>query len=88
VQLILWVLCGAAAGWLTGKLLLSEGRDQIMDLVMGLAGGIGGGFIFSATRFQPQGKVVYTALSAVLGAIVLTLFSRFVTGKLEYGATD
>lgn len=88
MQLILWVLCGAAAGWFTGRVLLSEGRDQIMDLVMGLAGGIGGGFIFSAARFQPQGKMVYATLCAVFGAIILTLFSRFVTGKLEYGATD
>lgn len=88
MQLIVWVLCGAAAGWLTGKIMLSEGRDHVMDLVMGLAGGVGGGFIFSATRFQPQGKMIYTAMAAVLGAVILTISSRFVTGKLEYGATD
>jgi uncharacterized membrane protein YeaQ/YmgE (transglycosylase-associated protein family) len=88
VQLILWVLCGAAAGWLTGKLMLSEGRDHVMDLMMGLAGGVGGGFIFSATRFQPQGKMIYTAVAAVLGAIIVTTASRFFTGRREYGATD
>ena len=88
MQLILWMLCGAAAGWIAGKTMLSEGRDQVMDLVMGLAGGLGGGFIFSATRFQPQGKMIYTALAAMIGAVILTSLSRIVTGKLEYGATD
>lgn len=86
--LLYWIVGGAAAGWLTGKVMASEGRDYVMDIVMGIAGAIGGGFLFSTTHFLVQGKMIYTSLAAIVGAVVLTMLARYTGGRLEYGATD
>jgi uncharacterized membrane protein YeaQ/YmgE (transglycosylase-associated protein family) len=86
--LLLWIVDGVAAGYLTGKFMSSEGRDWVMDIVMGLAGGVGGGFLLSGTHLLVQGKMIYTNLAAMSGAVVLTALSRYVGGRREYGATD
>jgi uncharacterized membrane protein YeaQ/YmgE (transglycosylase-associated protein family) len=86
--LLFWIADGLVAGWLTGKIMSSEGRDWIMDIVMGLAGAVGGGFLFSATHILVQGKMIYTNLAAITGAVVLTAVSRWISGRREYGSTD
>jgi len=86
--LLLWIVVGVASSCLTGKLMSSEGRDWVMDVIMGLAGGIGGGFLLSATSTLVQGKMIYTSLAAILGAVILTVFSRYISGRREYGSTD
>lgn len=88
LSLLYWVIGGAAAGWLMGKFMASEGRDYVTDLVMGAAGAIGGGFLFSTMRLLVQGKMVYTMLAAITGAVVLTMLARYMGGRREYGATD
>jgi uncharacterized membrane protein YeaQ/YmgE (transglycosylase-associated protein family) len=86
--LLLWIVAGVVAGYLTGKFMSSEGRDRVMDIVMGLAGGVGGGFLLSAMHTIVQGKMIYTSLAAILGAVILTALSRYVGGRREYGSTD
>ncbi len=86
--LLYWVVGGAAAGWLMGKIMSSEGRDYVMDIVMGVAGAIGGGFLFSTMHLLVQDKMVYTGLAAIMGAVVLTMLARYMGGRREFGATD
>jgi uncharacterized membrane protein YeaQ/YmgE (transglycosylase-associated protein family) len=88
LSLLYWIIGGAAAGWLMGKIMSSEGRDYVMDIVMGVAGAIGGGFLFSTMHFLAQSKMVYTALAAILGAVVLSTLARYMGGRREFGATD
>ncbi|HVB87193.1 MAG TPA: GlsB/YeaQ/YmgE family stress response membrane protein [Candidatus Dormibacteraeota bacterium] len=88
LSLLYWVVGGAAAGWLMGKLMSGEGRDHVMDLVMGVAGAIGGSFLFSTMRLLVEGKMVYTMLAAIMGAVVLTMLARYMGERREYGATD
>jgi uncharacterized membrane protein YeaQ/YmgE (transglycosylase-associated protein family) len=87
---VLWVIDGLAAGWLTGKMMAGEGRDLVMDVVMGAAGGIAGGFILSTFSSLVQGKMIFTNLAAMVCGVALTALSCWVTGRreYEYGATD
>jgi len=87
MQLFSWVLDGLAAGWLTGKLMASEGRDQVLDAVMGVAGGVGVGFLFSAAHLV-QGKMIYANVAAVLGAAMMVVLSRILRRRREYGSTN
>jgi uncharacterized membrane protein YeaQ/YmgE (transglycosylase-associated protein family) len=87
MMLLFWIVGGAFVGWLTGKFISSEGRDQVMDVVMGIAGAVGVGFLFSATHILVQGKMIYTILPAIVGAAILTVLARYVGGRLEYGST-
>jgi uncharacterized membrane protein YeaQ/YmgE (transglycosylase-associated protein family) len=83
-----WIMGGAVVGWLTGTVMASEGRDYVMDIVMGIAGAVGGAFLFSAARILVQGNMIYTSLAAIVGAVILTGLTRYLGGRREYGATD
>lgn len=87
-MLLLWVVEGFAGGWLAGKFMASEGRDQVMDIVMGIAGAIAAGFLFNASHILVQGKMIYTSLVAAAGAVMITVISQYVGGRREYGSTD
>ena len=47
MQLLFWIMDGLVASWLTGKAMSDEGRDLLMDTIMGVTGAVGGGFIVS-----------------------------------------
>lgn len=88
MPLLLWMMEGLVAGWLTGKIMEGEGRDRVMNLVMGVAGAVAGGFLVNVAPFLVQGRMIFTNLAAVLGAVILTVFFRYVGGSREYGSTD
>ncbi|HEY1650114.1 MAG TPA: GlsB/YeaQ/YmgE family stress response membrane protein [Terracidiphilus sp.] len=52
-----------------------------MDIVVGIVGAIVGGFIMRALGFAGQGGLIYTILVAVVGAVILTLLLRLITGN-------
>jgi uncharacterized membrane protein YeaQ/YmgE (transglycosylase-associated protein family) len=85
---LLWILEGLAVGWVTGKIMRGEGRDLVMDTIMGGAGGAAGGFILGAVGQRFHDNLIYTSLAAILGAPILTVLSRFFSGRREYGSTD
>lgn len=88
MMLLFWIVGGAFVGWLTGMFMSSEGRDRVMDIVMGVAGGIGGGFLFGAAHILVQGKMIYTMLPAIVGAAILTMFTGYLGARRECGSTD
>ena len=88
MQLLFWIVGGLAAGWLTGKIMSGEGRDLVMDTIMGVTGAVAGGFIVSVAGLPVQGRMIYTSLAAVAGAVILTVLTRLAGGRREYASTD
>ena len=84
MQLLFWIMDGLVASWLTGKAMSDEGRQLLMDTIMGVTGAVGGGFIVSVAGLPVQGRMIYTNLAAILGAVVLTALSRVATGRRGY----
>jgi uncharacterized membrane protein YeaQ/YmgE (transglycosylase-associated protein family) len=82
------VVAGAGAGWVSGKIMSGEGRDLAMDVVVGLAGGLAGGFIAGATGQRFHGNLFYTGLASIVGSAALTILSRVFGGRPEYGSTN
>ena len=86
---LLWLIDGLVAGWLTGNMMAGERRDLVMmDVVMGMAGGVAGGFFAMILGSLVQGTMIFTDLAAMLGAVALTALSRLVAGRRGYGLTD
>jgi uncharacterized membrane protein YeaQ/YmgE (transglycosylase-associated protein family) len=81
--LIAWIIIGIVAGWLTGKLMKGSGFGFFMDMVVGLIGALIGGFISSHLGFGGVGQhgMIMSILIAVLGAVLLTILLRLVTGN-------
>ena len=58
MSLLFWVVEGLFAGWLIGKIIASEGRDRVMNIVMGVAGAVAGGLIINVAPILVHGKMI------------------------------
>lgn len=79
MRILWWIIVGLIAGWATGKIMKGGGYGTLMDIVIGIAGAIVGGWIMSLLGFQSAGGLIYTILVAIGGAIVLTALVRMFT---------
>jgi len=76
MQFLLWVISGVVAGWLTGQVMRGGGYGLMGDLVMGLLGGLVGGWLFRLLGVAPAGHVGEIVV-AFIGGVVLVAVVRF-----------
>jgi|HubBroStandDraft_4_1064222.scaffolds.fasta_scaffold1402851_1 uncharacterized membrane protein YeaQ/YmgE (transglycosylase-associated protein family) len=84
MYVFLWVVVGALAGWLTGRVLNGNQYGPWVDIVMGVVGATGGGFLIQYGGFPGRFEIVSTVLSVILGAVGLTVVTTFVNGRKRY----
>jgi uncharacterized membrane protein YeaQ/YmgE (transglycosylase-associated protein family) len=73
---LLWILAGLIAGWLTGKIMKGEGYGFFVDILLGIAGAMVGGFIARHIGLDLHGGFIYSTLIALGGAILLVAILR------------
>jgi uncharacterized membrane protein YeaQ/YmgE (transglycosylase-associated protein family) len=74
---LLWVIIvGLIAGWAAGKIMQGSGYGPLMDIVLGVCGGVVGGWILHLFGLYSSGGFVASVLVAILGAVVLVAFVR------------
>jgi uncharacterized membrane protein YeaQ/YmgE (transglycosylase-associated protein family) len=77
--LLTWVVVGAIAGWLAGKVMKGSGFGLIGDIVIGVIGALVGGWLAS-TLFHVPGAIsgfnLTTIIVAFLGAMVVLFVVR------------
>ena len=80
--IIAWIVIGIIAGFITGKLMQGSGYGMFMDMVIGLVGAVVGGFLATHLGLAGPGQsgMLMTILIAVVGAVILTVLLRLVTG--------
>lgn len=45
MHILWWIIVGVIAGWATGKIMKGSGYGFFMDLLVGIAGALIGGFV-------------------------------------------
>jgi uncharacterized membrane protein YeaQ/YmgE (transglycosylase-associated protein family) len=80
MAILWWIIVGLVAGWATGKIMKGGGYGFIVDVLLGIAGALVGGFVARHLGFG-GGGMLYTILIAIGGAIILVFLFRLVTGK-------
>jgi uncharacterized membrane protein YeaQ/YmgE (transglycosylase-associated protein family) len=83
MDFITWVVVGLIAGFLAGKVMRSGGYGLIGDIVVGVLGGLLGGWIgttFLHINAGVTGINVASILVALCGAILLLVVLRLVGG--------
>lgn len=82
MHVLWWVVVGLIAGWATGKIMRGPGDGILMDIVIGSAGALTGGFIMGSVGAMPAGAgPLYSIPVAIGGAVILTAGVRFFTGR-------
>lgn len=78
-SLIIFLLIGAAAGWLAGQLMRGGGFGLLGNIVVGILGAVIGGHLFRLVGVSAGGGLIGSLVTAVIGAAVLL----FVVGLIK-----
>jgi len=68
---ISYIIIGAIAGWIAGKIVKGGGSGILMNIVIGVVGALVGGFLLSFVLNTAGGGWWFTLFTAVLGSVVL-----------------
>jgi uncharacterized membrane protein YeaQ/YmgE (transglycosylase-associated protein family) len=69
MSLLAWIVLGLMVGFLASKIVKRRGSGIVLDLILGVVGGLAGGYLFS--RFSPiptHDLNIYGVLAAIAGA--------------------
>ena len=86
--LLSWIIVGGIAGWLGGLVMRGGGFGLLGDILVGIAGGLIGGWLAGALFNVPDavnGINLTSILVAFLGAIVLIFVIRLLRGGRRSG---
>ncbi|OIO68716.1 MAG: transglycosylase [Zetaproteobacteria bacterium CG1_02_53_45] len=78
MNILIFLLIGAVAGWIAGNLMKGGGYGLIGNMVIGVVGVFIGKFVFGFLGFSFAG-LLGTLLAAVLGAVILI----FIVGLIK-----
>jgi uncharacterized membrane protein YeaQ/YmgE (transglycosylase-associated protein family) len=76
--IIAWLVIGAIAGWLAGKIVDGGGFGLIVDIVVGIVGAVIGGYLAGALGIEVGGGFVSSIVVAVIGAVILLVVLRLI----------
>jgi uncharacterized membrane protein YeaQ/YmgE (transglycosylase-associated protein family) len=81
-SIIGWIVLGLIAGFIASKIVNKTGEGVLLDIDLGIAGALVGGFLFA--QFGAEGVTgfnLYSMFVAVIGAIVVLLVYHAVVGR-------
>ncbi len=77
--ILIWVIVGLIAGWLTGLVMKGGGYGILGDIILGIVGAIVGGFLAAALlgiSNAVSGFNLTTLIVAFLGAVIVVAVVR------------
>lgn len=75
MQILVWLISGIIAGWLTGLIMKGHGFGLVGDLVVGILGGLIGGWLFGLLGIAAR-SWVGEIVAAVVGGVALVAAVR------------
>ena len=76
MYILWWVIVGLIAGWATGQIMKGSGYGVLMDIVLGIAGSLIGGFLMRSMGYAGAGGLLYSIAVAIGGAVIITAVAR------------
>jgi len=70
MNFLMFLVIGALAGWLAGKIMKGRGFGLIGNIIVGIVGGFLGGLLFGLLGLT-AGGLIGSLVTALIGAIVL-----------------
>lgn len=86
MDIVLWVLLGALAGWIASKVMNTDAQMGAMaNIIVGIIGAFIGGFVVRLlTGNNVEGLSIPGLLTAVLGAIILLAIVKAFNGQTAH----
>ena len=81
MSILAWIILGLVAGFIGSKIVNKSGEGVFLDIVLGIAGAVVGGWLFSAFGMsRATGLNIYSLLVAVVGAVVVLVIYHALMG--------
>jgi uncharacterized membrane protein YeaQ/YmgE (transglycosylase-associated protein family) len=80
--IIAWLIIGAIAGWLAGKIVEGAGFGVIIDIVVGIVGAFIGGWLAGFLAINIGGGLISSIIVALIGAVILLFVLRLIKRAL------
>jgi len=84
MYLLAWIVVGAVVGWGAGRVFQGNGYGPLMDALMGIGGGVVGGFLSRSAGFGGYGRTIIATQFVMVGAVLLTALATHVNGRRIY----
>ena len=84
MYILSWIVLGALAGWITGRVAKDNQHGAWVDALTGVAGALAGGFMMHYGGIPGRYEIVSTTLSAVMGAVVVAALTAYVISRKRY----
>ena len=76
MEIIVFLIIGAIAGWLAGVVMKGGGFGLLVDIIVGIVGSVIGGWLFGLMGVSAGGGMIGSIVAATIGAIVLLFVIR------------
>ena len=74
MSFLAWIILGALAGWIGSMIVNRAGEGLFLDIVLGIVGGLVGGWLFSAMGSTGvTGFNVWSLFVAVIGSVIVLM---------------
>lgn len=73
IRLVVWIVGGIIAGWLTGVIMKGKGFGLLGDLGVGLLGGLVGGALARLVGLNPTRWIAQIVVSVIGGVILVAV---------------
>jgi uncharacterized membrane protein YeaQ/YmgE (transglycosylase-associated protein family) len=73
---IIWLVVGAIVAWLAARVLKRTGFRLVGDIIVGMIGGLAGGFIWNSVHSADGFDLYHAIASPAVGAVVLLVLWR------------
>jgi len=72
MSIVAWIILGLISGFIASKIVNKRGEGILLDIVLGIAGALFGGWMFAAIGHSGvTGVNLYSIFVSVIGAIVV-----------------
>ena len=71
MEFIWFLIVGGVAGWLAGQVMKGGGFGLLKNIIIGIIGGIFGGFVLGLVGFTFGGGIIGAILTSLIGAVLL-----------------
>jgi uncharacterized membrane protein YeaQ/YmgE (transglycosylase-associated protein family) len=78
VDIVIWLVIGAIAGWLACQLIRGGGYGLIGDIVVGIVGSVIAGYLLPRIGIHLGARFVRSVINALIGACLLLTVLRLV----------
>ena len=76
IPVVLFLVIGLLIGWLAGHFIKRGGYGHFGDIVVGMVGGLIGGYLFLLLDLPEKGGSISSMVMAIIGAVFFVLMFR------------